>query len=107
VSSPSKRKGTAFERAVADYLDERLPWQIDRMIQHGAFDRGDIIGVPDWALECKATREFKLAQFVDEAETEAGNAGVPFGAAIVKSPGRAVGDAFVVMSLRQFAEMVA
>lgn len=106
MSSPSKKKGTAFERAVADYLNERLPWLIDRMVLHGGQDRGDIIGVPDWVLECKATREFKLAQFVTEAEVEAGNAGVPFGAAVVKSPGRPVDDAFVVVSLRQFVEMV-
>ncbi len=106
MSSPSKRKGTTYERAVANYLNERLPYLVDRMIQHGAHDYGDIIGVPGWALECKATREFKLAKFVTEAETEAGNAGVEFGAAIVKSPGRPVEDSFVVMSLRQFAVMV-
>jgi len=106
VSSPSKKKGTSYERAVANYLNERLPWLIDRMVLYGNQDRGDISGIPDWAIECKATREFKLAKFVAEAEAEAENLGVPFGAAIVKSPGRPVEDSFVVVSLRQFADML-
>ena len=38
MSSPSKKKGTSYERAVANYLNERLPWFIDRMVLYGNQD---------------------------------------------------------------------
>ena len=108
MANPSKQKGTRFERQVADYLNERLPYMVDRMPLHGALDKGDISGVPDWALECKNVKEWssKLSGFVREAEVEAENHGVPFGAAVVSARGKPVEDSYVVMSLRQFTDML-
>lgn len=108
MANPSKQKGTRFERQVADYLNERLPFHVDRMPLHGVLDKGDISGVPGWALECKNVKEWssKLSKFVREAEAEAVNLGVPFGVAVVSARGKAVDDSYVVMSLRQFAAML-
>lgn len=112
MSHPSKVKGTRWEREVADYLDSQLPYQVERRALHGTEDRGDILitGGPgaDFALECKNTLDWskKLSKFLREAEAEADNANVPFGAVIVKRRQHSVGDAYVVVSLRQFAEML-
>jgi hypothetical protein len=99
VSSPSKRKGTAFETLVANYLG------VERKTLKGNRDEGDLI-VPDWALELKATKEIDLAGAIDEARVEAKNAGVPHFAAIIKRRGRGVGEAYVVQTLEQWARLV-
>tara|TARA_R100000808_G_scaffold4752_3_gene15072 strand:+ start:13773 stop:14102 length:330 start_codon:yes stop_codon:yes gene_type:complete len=108
VSHPNKVKGTRFESAVANYLDGVKPYPVERRALHGASDRGDLVGVPDWSIECKDRQSWakELSSFVYEAETQAENAGVPFGAVVVKRRGRPVADAYVVMSLRQFAEVL-
>ena len=108
MSHPNKVKGTRFESDVANYLTARKPYPVERRASHGAADRGDLIGVPDWVVECKNVQAWAkgLHLFVYEAECEAENAGVPFGAVVVKRRNRPVEDAYVVMSLRQFVEVL-
>ena len=101
----SKQKGTRFEREVADYLAESLAG-VDRKSLHGSADQGDIANVPDWALECKATKAIDLAQAVEEARVEAKNARVSWFAAIVKRRGKGVARAYVVMDLEQYRALV-
>lgn len=103
----SKRKGTAFETAVVEYLRGHGFPHAERRALRGARDCGDIAGVVGWCLEAKATREIDLARAVDESLTEAGHARAPFAAAIVKRRNRPTADAYVVMPLSQFAELVA
>ena len=107
-SSANKQKGTRFEREVVEFIDSHKPYPVERRAQHGAVDRGDVMGVPDWALECKAVQDWskKLGSFVREAETEAENANVPFGAVVVKRRGDSVDRAYVVMSLEQFVKII-
>jgi hypothetical protein len=107
-SSANKKKGTRFESEVVQYLDAAKPYPVERRAQHGAFDRGDVIGVPDWAIEIKNVADWskRLGSFVAEAEMEAGNAGVPFGAVVIKRRNDSVGRAYVVMSLEQFVEVL-
>jgi len=107
-SSANKRSGTRFESEVVAYINERKPYQVERRAQHGALDRGDIIGVPDFAIECKNVKDWskKLGAFVREAEQEAENARVPFGVVVVKRRSDHVGRSYVVMSLEQFVEMI-
>ena len=80
-SSANKRKGTRFESDVVQYLNDNKPYSVERRAQHGAFDRGDVVGVPDWAIEIKNVADWskRLGSFVAEAETEAIHAGVPGG----------------------------
>jgi len=111
MSHPSKVKGTRWESEVATYLNDVLPYPVERRALHGTVDRGDILimGGPgaDWALECKNTLDWskKLSKFLREAEAEAENANVPFGAVVIKRRQHSVEDGYVVMSLRQFGEM--
>lgn len=108
TSSANKRKGTRFESDVVGFLNERLPYQVERRAQHGALDRGDVIGVPDWAIEIKNVADWssRLGAFIAEAEVEAENAGVPFGAVVIKRRNDSVGRSYVVMSLEQFTEVL-
>lgn len=74
MANPSKAKGTAAEVAVRDYL-RRAGYPAERLPTEGAKDRGDIVGIPGITIEVKACREMALAQWVDEANAEADNAG--------------------------------
>lgn len=106
MSSPSKRKGTAFERLVADYLAEAIPG-VDRRALHGNHDHGDIAGIPGWVLELKATRAIDLAGALDEARLEAKNAGVANYAAVVKRRSKGVAQAYFVMTLADAVRLLA
>lgn len=103
MTHPSKRKGSRFERDVADYLAANGFPHADRKVGHGTADRGDIAGVPTWTLECKATKRMELAEWMKEAEVEAVNGGTEHYAVIAKRRGRPVGDAYVVMPLSEWA----
>ena len=107
-SSANKRKGTRFESDVVQYLNDNKPYSVGRRAQHGAFDRGDVVGVPDWAIEIKNVADWskRLGSFVAEAETEAIHAGVPFGAVVIKRRNDSINRAYVVMSLEQFVEVL-
>jgi hypothetical protein len=72
----------------------------------GKNDKGDIAGLPGWTLECKAEKQIGLAAYVDEARVEAANAGTRRFAAIVKRRQKGVSEAYVIMPLSQFAEMI-
>jgi hypothetical protein len=103
MTNPSKAKGTAFETAVVRFLQGRWPG-VERRALAGNKDKGDIQGIPGWVLECKAVQNITLASFVDEALVEAKNAGVPYGAAVIKRRGKGIGQAYVVMTLEQWVE---
>lgn len=70
--SKAKQTGTAGEVAVRDYLREE-GWPAERIPTEGAKDRGDILGVPDFTIEVKAHREFRLAEWMGELEKEQAN----------------------------------
>lgn len=105
-SSPSKRKGTAFESAVRDYLVSRGFAGVERRALHGAADKGDLLGIPDWTLELKATKELDVAGAVDEAAKESKNAGTQYFAAILKRRQKGVHEAYVVLPLWLFTEFL-
>lgn len=103
----AKRKGTAFESAVREYLNEGLADRrllAFRKAQTGYRDTGDLDAWP-WTLEAKNHKEINLASFVDQAEREAEAADTPFGAAVVKRRGKGPQGSYVVMSLEQFRRL--
>ncbi|MEU7200249.1 hypothetical protein [Streptomyces sp. NPDC045470] len=121
----AKAKGTAWESAVRDFLNEELgqyvadwrkadyrwkdphdPGNVNRQVQAGSADVGDLHARP-FVLEAKAERSIRLAEYVRQANREAAAAGFDFGAAVVKAPRRSVRDGYVVMDLATFARVLA
>ena len=102
----AKQKGTAWETAVVRYLNEHGFPFAERRAMAGRDDRGDVAGIPGVILECKATREITLAAFMDETAEERRNAGASLGVAVVKRRQRSTADAYVVMTLAEFAALM-
>lgn len=49
-----RAKGAAFEREVAKLIDEHLGIKVERDLeQYRKADRGDLIGLDGWTIECK------------------------------------------------------
>jgi len=107
MTSANKARGSQWERDVAAYLRDNGFPMADRRYGAGVReDKGDLVGVPRFALECKNQASINLAQFLEEALIEAKHAKAQFGAAIIKRRRKATKDAYVVMSLEQFAELI-
>lgn len=104
--SASKRKGTAFETAVVTYLREHGFPTAERRALAGTLDRGDIAGIPDVAIECKAVQAITLAAFVDETERERRNADATYGITVIKRRQKSIGDAYAVMPLKKLVELL-
>lgn len=105
--SVSKRKGTAWESKIVDYLRD-LGWvHAERRTLSGANDRGDIAGLPGVVIEAKSAARVELAAWQDEATREAGNAGASVGVVWFKRRGNtSPGSGFVLMTGDQFADLL-
>ena len=102
--SKSKAKGTKWESDIVDYLRANGFPHVERRALHGTNDKGDIAGIPGVVIECKNQSRLSLAEWVDEAETEAHNDAAEVGMVWHKrrgfgSPGRA----YVTMTGEQVA----
>lgn len=73
--SASKAKGTRWESAIVFFLHLAGWSQAERRTLNGAKDKGDISGIPGVVIEAKNQNRLSLAEWVDEAEREAGAAG--------------------------------
>ena len=99
-----RQKGPGFEKAVSDYLTSRgIP--TERRVKEGKNDRGDIAGLIDAVMECKATKAIDLAAARKEAITEAANAGVTYPFTVHKKRQANVKDAYVEMPLWAFVDL--
>lgn len=101
--SRSRRKGRVWENAVVRWLREHgFPW-----VKHNEYldaSEGDILNIEGWSIECKNHKEMKLSSWVDQAATQAAEAGVERYAVVIKRPRTTdVGQAYVVMPLEVFA----
>lgn len=107
MTSPQKRKGTAWESAVRDWLNARFPGlRIERIPAGATHDRGDLTGLPGVCIECKSVQRIDLAGIVDEAVQEAANCGpgtLPL--AVIKRRGKGPADAYAVLPLGAFADL--
>jgi Holliday junction resolvase len=103
-----KIKGSAFEREVVAFLRDHGHPYAERAYGAGRpGDVGDIDGVVGWTIEAKNHQKLNLAGWVDEAECERVSGRQPFAAVVAKRGGKPVGAAYVVMTLEQFAGMLA
>lgn len=93
VSNPNSKKGSAFERLVADSLAEHIDDRIDRRVKTGSKDRGDIGGVRSAygervVVECKNVSRTNLSGWVEETDIERGNDDAIAGFVIHKRRGK-------------------
>jgi len=105
--SASRRKGTAWESAVVAFLQERGFPYAERRALRGTDDRGDVAGIPGVVIECKAEKAIALGEYMNEVAVETKNASARVGVAVVKRRQKPVGEAYVVMTLDQFVELLA
>ena len=106
MTNRSKERGTAFETAVVRYLQEHGFPYAERRALHGTDDRGDIAGVPGVMFECKSVKSITLGEFMNEVAVQTKNAGARLGVAVIKRRQKSTGDAYVVMSLDTFVELI-
>jgi hypothetical protein len=97
--------GRVWENRVIAFMHEVWP-DMDRDRKRGRFDKGEFVNTGHWTLECKATREIRLSEALDQAEVERKNAGAKWCAAIIKRRNHAAGKAYVVMTLDQFRALL-
>ena len=96
--NPSKRKGTAWESAVVDWLRGAGYVNVERRALGGSNDRGDIAGIPGLVIEAKNCKTIDLAGWISELVVEMVNDGADNGVVIAKRRGRtAVDEAYAIM----------
>lgn len=113
--SKEARKGAGFEQCTADYFADVLgDDRIERRVKHGTNDRGDIAGLrirgKRAVIECKNQQRMKLAEWVDEAETERCNDDAEYGIVVHKRRGcgkAKFGCNYVTMTLETLAAIIA
>ena len=89
MANRSKQKGTAWETAIVGAL-RAAGIESHRQPPSGAKDTGDIwIPSARVVIEAKNTRAIKLAEFADEAETEARNSDAALGVCWIHRKGKA------------------
>ncbi|GAA0431072.1 hypothetical protein GCM10010357_60910 [Streptomyces luteireticuli] len=118
MANPSKARGTAWESAVRDHLNEALglvdehgkfkdifsALNIRRPAQEGAADVGDVHAVP-FILECKDVKSSAVPTWLRQAHVEAFNAGYPFGVVVHKTRRAAVGRGRVYFGVRTWTRV--
>jgi Holliday junction resolvase len=107
MTTPSKRKGNAAERAVANHFrDHGYPYA-ERTRAGWSNDRGDIDGVPGVCVEVKAEKQIALARYMEELETEIRNARAETGVVIIKRRGvSAVSDWYACAPVHIWLELL-
>ena len=107
MTNPSKKKGTAAETAVVDYLRQFTPFA-ERRALAGSSDRGDISGVLGAVIEVKnCPQRMRLGEWIEEVQTEVWNAMATLGAVWHKRAGRSSpGDWYVTMTGSQFVQLL-
>jgi hypothetical protein len=95
----AKQAGTAFETAICNVLVDAGWPHAERRRLSGAYDKGDIAGVPGVVIESKNTpTRMDIAGALDEALSERDNAKAAIGFAWLKRKGRTSPlDGYVVM----------
>ena len=107
MSTPQKRKGSAWELAIAKYLVDK-GWKFaERRIAGSTIDKGDIYGIIGCVIEAKNEKRIDLAGYLKELETEITNAKAATGVVMVKKRGTTdVGEAYAVMPIRRWVELM-
>lgn len=105
MSSKQKIKGSAWEREVVRYLGEYFP-TLERRQSGSLRDKGDLQGVPYWVFECKDHKALKLAEWTDHLWEQLDHAGATYGVVIAKRARKPVSEAYAVLPLALFRELL-
>ena len=98
MSSASKRKGSAAERAVVEWLKANGYPYADRRLAGATLDKGDISGLPGVTIEIKNHAKLDLAGWIAELEIEMKNDGAWTGTVLHKRKGKGdVGEWYATM----------
>lgn len=112
--SISRQKGTSFESQVAAWWNIRMETDtFHRLAMGGTHDEGDVYGLfahgRRVVQECKNHVRTNLAEWVAEAEAEAGNADALCGVVVHKRKGAGVksfGKTYVTTTLETLAALI-
>lgn len=107
MSNPNKAKGTRWETAITRYLqDAGLLAYKPR--QEGHKDVGDIHVAGTFVVQAKDWKDILagIREGVEGVRVQKGHARMPFGVAVVKRPRKPIEDAYVVMRLGDFPQLV-
>jgi hypothetical protein len=107
--------GTRFETACVRFINSPMiagllgvkRFHAYRIARSGRNDKGDIQLTDDVILECKATRKIDLAEAMNQLKAEVHNSGATYGAAVIKRRQKSVGQAYAVMELGDFLQLIA
>lgn len=107
MSNPNKQKGTKFESDVVAVL-RAAGIDARRVAQSGALDTGDVHGIEPFTGQCKAYANVAdaLRDGVDGVEAQRQRNGTEYGVAFVKRRMKPAGQAYAVMTLDTFAEIL-
>lgn len=105
MSNPSKKKGSAWEVRLRDFLRANGHPHCERLALAGRSDRGDLSGVP-WVVEAKNCRELDLAGWLDEAEKEAKAAGVTRFAVAFPRRNHTAADGYALIPIWLLSELM-
>lgn len=103
----AKKAGTSWESEIVRTLIEYGWPHAERRRLSGAYDKGDIAGVPGVVIEAKNTKALDLAGAVNEAIAEGVNANAAVAVAWIKRRGNAKArGGYVVMDGHQFLQLL-
>ena len=103
MPNSNKAKGTRWESAVRDYLNSS--GQDAHRIAQAGDDEGDVHLNGLFTLQCKDWGKTDYPAWVRDAEKQAAASGMKYSAVVRKSRRLSVGEAHVVMTLDQFADI--
>ena len=102
-----KQNGTEAETKVARYLLKWFPG-VRRLPSAGVLDEGDLGGIPDLTVQVKQWHKQALAQWVDEAATQASRSNCTYYVVVHKRWGKGnPGEWYATLPLEVFAEVYA
>lgn len=107
MTTASKRKGSAWELAIAKYLVEQGWKHAERRIAGSTVDKGDIYGIIGCVIEAKNEKRNDFSGYMKELETEIANAKAATGVAIVKRRGYTdVGESYAIMPVKLWVALM-
>lgn len=93
----AKAKGRATENQAVEWLREQGWTAAERRRLQGAFDQGDVAGVPGICIEVKSAATWQPVQWLRETTVETVNAEAELGFVMARPKGGVIVDGWVIM----------